>query len=110
MPGPTRRRLPCRCDRDTAPCPPPRKAARRRKPPRVLSEGELHDLRLARSWKQGERYSRNGWVRRPPPRFRATGPRDDSGVALMRAFYRGYDAMTRSRRWRHRGVKASAHG
>ena len=90
---------------------PPRKVTKRvRKPPRALSEAEQHDLRLARAWKQGERYSRNGWVRRPPPRFRATGPRDDSGVALMRAFYRGYDAMTRSRRWRYRGVKASAHG
>ena len=64
----------------------------------MLSAAEIHARALGRAFRWGERYARNRWVRRPPPRFRARGPRDDAGVELVAAFLRGYDAMNRSLR------------
>lgn len=78
----------------------PRPVVKRRRPSRKrveLTAEQRHQRALHRAWACGERYSRKGWRRRPPPRFRALGPRDDNGVETARAFFRGYDQHTRAK-------------
>ncbi len=80
------------------------RSKRKRRAPRPLSPEERHARELGRAWAWGRRYSRMRWRRRPPPRYRSTGPRDEPGIELSRAFLGGYDAQTRITNRLRRGV------
>ena len=92
------------------------KAARAGKPRRkarakLTDEQRLErDLGRARQW--GERYCRNRWRRRPPPRFRwhQALPREEQERRHLQAvaFYQGYDVQTRRRYARSRPWSDSA--